>query len=287
MQAVLDRPVSPEEVGQPSRAGLSEAQAGDRVDDHGVPRAGAKVTGLAGDLDDLGGVREAEVVDGDGLDGTQLDAAVAAVAGAAGHGNLVPGQPGQALQHGGLVGLDDEQVMGLLSGDQELGGLAVGLQGVCCGHASKVQVAKQWLEGGDLAGAPSTWPWASTAWVVWSIAASRWTWRPWASASSRPSVRRMVVSLGTLQRSGLSRRAPSATRTGWGASAAHSAIAVIERAPPRTAAAAMARMAMSGWPRPRGLAGRGRWPDSEQVRWFGLLERVGIAQWVEVRRDRG
>jgi hypothetical protein len=44
-----------------------------------VPPAGGKVAGLAGDLEDLGGVREAEVVDGDGLEGAQLDPAVAAV----------------------------------------------------------------------------------------------------------------------------------------------------------------------------------------------------------------
>jgi hypothetical protein len=45
---------------------------------------------------------------------------------------------------------------------------------------------------------------------------------------------------------GASRRAPSAARTGCGVSAAHSAIAVIDRAPVRTAAAAMARIATSG-----------------------------------------
>src|SRR6266511_774957 len=58
MPAVLDRPVPADEVGQPGRASLGEAQAGDRVDDHGVPPAGAKVTGLAGELQDLSGVRK-------------------------------------------------------------------------------------------------------------------------------------------------------------------------------------------------------------------------------------
>jgi hypothetical protein len=46
-------------------------------------------------------------------------------------------------------------------------------------------------------------------------------------------------------------------RTGWGASAAHSAIAAIDRAPASTAAAAMARMATSGWRRPRVARGSG------------------------------
>jgi hypothetical protein len=47
-----------------------------------------------------------------------------------------------------------------------------------------------------------------------------------------------------------SQRVPSAARTGWGASAAHSAIAVIDRAPAKTAAAASTRMATSGCRRP-------------------------------------
>jgi hypothetical protein len=66
-------------------------------------------------------------------------------------------------------------------------------------------------------------------------------------------VRRIVVSLGTAHTQWPvrgSRRAPSAARTGWGASAAHSAIAAIDRAPATTAAAASTRMATSGCRRP-------------------------------------
>jgi hypothetical protein len=134
---------------------LGVGEAGNRVDDHGVPPVGAKTAGLAGDLQDLGGVREAEVAHGDGLEGAQLDAAVPAVAGAVADGHVVPGQPGAAVQQGGLVGLDYEQVVGLLSGDQELGGVGVGLE--CVGgddHAGKVQPVQQGLKGGDLAGDP-------------------------------------------------------------------------------------------------------------------------------------
>ena len=58
VQAVLDRPVSAQEIGEPGGAGLSVGQAGDRVDDHSPPPLGAKLTGLAGDLDDLRGMRE-------------------------------------------------------------------------------------------------------------------------------------------------------------------------------------------------------------------------------------
>ena len=54
-----------------------------------------------------------------------------------------------------------------------------------------------------------------------------------------------------------SQRAPSAERTGWGASAAHSAIAAIERAPASTAAAASPRTQASGWRQPAGLRGSG------------------------------
>jgi hypothetical protein len=50
----------------------------------------------------------------------------------------------------------------------------------------------------------------------------------------------MVASAGAAQWSGASRRAPSAARTGCGASAAHSAIALSDPAPVSTAAAAMA-----------------------------------------------
>jgi hypothetical protein len=126
VQAVLDRPVRAQEVGEPGGAGLSVGQAGDRVDDHSPPPPGAKLTGLAGDLEDLGGVREAEVVDGDGFEGAQLYPAVRVVAGAVQHGYPVPGQVGAAAQEGGLVGLDGEQVVGLLAGHQELGGVGVG-----------------------------------------------------------------------------------------------------------------------------------------------------------------
>jgi DoxX-like family len=55
-----------------------------------------------------------------------------------------------------------------------------------------------------------------------------------ASASRQARVRRMVASAGTAKWSGASWRAPSAARTGWGASATHSAIAAIDRAPAST-----------------------------------------------------
>ena len=98
MQAVLDRPVSSEEVGEPGRAGLLEGEAGDRVDRHGPPPLGvvlAQVPGLAGDLDDLGGMREPEPADRDRLEGSQLDPTVGAVASAVQLGDRCQGRPAQ------------------------------------------------------------------------------------------------------------------------------------------------------------------------------------------------
>jgi hypothetical protein len=70
VQAVLDRPVPSEVVSEPGRAGLLEGEAGDRVDGHGPPPPGAQVADLAGDLDDLGGIREPEPADRDRLEGS-------------------------------------------------------------------------------------------------------------------------------------------------------------------------------------------------------------------------
>ena len=104
----LDRPVAAERVGQRGRADLGVGETGDRVDGHRLPPLGSQGTGLAGDLQDLGGVGGPEVVDGDGLEGAMLDAAVAAVAGGVQDWNAVPGQALAAGQQGGLVGLDRE-----------------------------------------------------------------------------------------------------------------------------------------------------------------------------------
>jgi hypothetical protein len=121
VQAVLDRALAPQKVGQPARAGLGEGEAGDRVRRHGSPPPGVGVQGtaLAGDLDDLRGVREPDVVHRDGLEGADLDAAVGLVARAVQDRNTMPGKLGAALQEGGLVGLDGQQVVRLLGDDEE------------------------------------------------------------------------------------------------------------------------------------------------------------------------
>jgi hypothetical protein len=96
-------------------------------------------------------------------------------------------------------------------------------------------------------------------------------WRGWlvppGTARRWPGLRKAAITLGPLpvrsweasSAKVTSRRwcAPSAARTGWGASAAHSAIAAIDRAPASTAAAARPRTATSGWRRPRAARGSG------------------------------
>jgi hypothetical protein len=103
-------------------------------------------------VQDLCGVREADVAHGDGLEGAQLDAAVGAVAGAVGHGHVLPGDGRAARQQGRLVGLDHQQVVGLLAGDQELGGARVRVE--CVGgddRAGQVQAGQQRDQARDLA----------------------------------------------------------------------------------------------------------------------------------------
>jgi hypothetical protein len=98
-------------------------------------------------------MREAEVVDGDGLEDAVLDAAVAAVAGGIQDWDSVPGQALAAGQQGGLVGLDREQVVGLFTGDQELGRVRMGVEGVGGDHRpGQVEPVQQRLERGDLLG---------------------------------------------------------------------------------------------------------------------------------------
>jgi hypothetical protein len=128
-------------------------QAGDGIDDHGLPSPTAQVAGLAGHLKDLRGVREAQPAHRDRLQGADLHPAVGAVAGAVQHRHLLPGQPGASVQQGGLVGLDGEQVVRGLGGDQELCGLSMGVECISRDHRpGQVQVGQQRLEAGHLAG---------------------------------------------------------------------------------------------------------------------------------------
>jgi hypothetical protein len=82
----------------------------------------------AGDPDGLGGVGEVQASHGGDLEAADLHAVVAPVAGVIGDGDVWPGQGGQLVVQGGLVGLDDQQVGGVLLGDQPVGLLALGVE---------------------------------------------------------------------------------------------------------------------------------------------------------------
>jgi len=123
-------------------------------------------------------VRKAQPGDGGDLQGPQLDAAVALVAGAVHDRDGPPRQPGQLAVQGWLVGLDDQQVLGAAV-DQEAGVVALGVQRVGGDQRTgKVQALKQRLERGDLVAGGGHSRWASTAPSWWSSAASRCTWWP-------------------------------------------------------------------------------------------------------------
>ena len=225
--------------------------------------------------------------DGDGLAGAQLDAAVGPVAGAVQHRHVTPRQAGAARQQGGLVGRDRERVVRVPVGQQELGCLGVGVEGVGGhDHAGQVERVQQPGEPRDFAGGAvdgalgqdraggvvHRGEQVELAAVGRLFGAAQGL----AVDGDRPPVLAVtpvtVAQPGTDRRGqrlvveaaqgaadgGLgSRRAPSAERTGWGASAAHSAIAAIERAPASTAAAASPRTQASGWRQPAGLRGSG------------------------------
>jgi hypothetical protein len=236
------------------------------------------------------------VGDGDRLEGAQLDAAVGPVAGAVQHRHVTPRQAGAARQQGGLVGLDREQVVRMLLGHQELGCPGVGVEGVGGhDHAGQVERVQQRGEprdfaGGAVGGALGQYRAGGVVHRGEQVELAA-VGRLFGAAQGlavdgdRPPVLAVtpvtVAQPGTNRRGqrlvvdpaqgaadgGLrgtvrwpvrgSRRAPSAERTGWGASAAHSAMAAIERAPASTAAAASPRTQASGWRQPAGLRGSG------------------------------
>jgi hypothetical protein len=124
-------------------------------------------------------VREAQPAHRDRLQGADLHPAVGAVAGAVQHRHLPPGQPDTSVQQGGLVGLDGEQVVRALGGDQELCGLSMGVECISRDYRpARSKSANSGWKPGTSPGAPLTACWASTLRVACSMAASRWTAQP-------------------------------------------------------------------------------------------------------------
>jgi hypothetical protein len=98
-------------------------------------------------------VGEVQAGDGGDLQAAGLHPAVAAVVGVVGDRDLVPRQELELALQRGLVGLDDQQVGGVLVGDQPLGVLPLGVQRVGGDHgAGQVQAVQQRPEPGDLVG---------------------------------------------------------------------------------------------------------------------------------------
>jgi hypothetical protein len=98
-------------------------------------------------------VGEVQAGDGGDLQAADLGAAVTAVAGAVGERDRTPRQAGQLAAEAGLVGLDDQQVGGVLFGDQSVGMLALSVHGVGGDDlAGQVQVLQERLEPSDLVG---------------------------------------------------------------------------------------------------------------------------------------
>jgi hypothetical protein len=162
----FDAPVAADPLGELGGGGLAGGQAGDRVDGDGPPLlASGQGPDPAGDAECLRGVGEAEPGrDGGGLEGAVLLTAVAAVALPVTGGDVAPGQVLDLGVQAGLVLLHDQDVMGALAADQELGVLALGVQGIGGDHGSgQVQGRQQRAELGDLVGLASTLAWASTA----------------------------------------------------------------------------------------------------------------------------
>lgn len=98
VHAVLDRPVPAGPFGQFAGGGLLPGQVGDGVDGLGRLPPRAQGTAAPGDPQHLAGVRERQVVDGDGLQLAVLLTAVADVVAAVHHRDLVPGQGSQLFR---------------------------------------------------------------------------------------------------------------------------------------------------------------------------------------------
>jgi hypothetical protein len=167
------------------------------------------------------------------------------LAGAVQHGDAVPGQAGAARQQGRLVGLDLKQVVGLLAGDQELGGVGVGLERVGGDHhVGEVEPVQQRLERGDLLGGAADLALGQHRAAGVSIAASRCIGRP-----SPPAVW-VRAPRTVLPSTAIARQRPAA---GLGRSRSRSA-SQAPMAPARASASRRARVSLR-WFSPAGGAG--------------------------------
>src|SRR5699024_3447457 len=128
----FDAPLALDEVGDSAGCGSVGAEAGDGVHDFFGDEVAGQVVDVAADPGDLGGVGEGDAVGAGHPDGTLDDAAVPGVGcdvvGGGGAAGLGRGEDGGV--QGGLVALDGQQVVGLATSGDVVGGLALGVGGV-------------------------------------------------------------------------------------------------------------------------------------------------------------
>lgn len=144
-------PVLPDVLGQVGGGGLVHRQVGEGVDAFQGEPAGGQDAASADDLQDLVGVGEGQVGDGGHLDPPDLVAAVGGGAGLVHQRDLSPRQPSQLVVQGGVVGLDEGDVVRVLVLDQEAGVVVLGQHRVEGDHGvGQVERVEQGLERGDL-----------------------------------------------------------------------------------------------------------------------------------------
>jgi hypothetical protein len=98
-------------------------------------------------------VGKVQAGDGGDLQAADLDTAAPTVVGVVGDGDLRPGQALELAVQGGLVGLHQQQVVGVLVGDQPVGVFALGVEGVGGDDGvGEVQTLQQRPEPSDLVG---------------------------------------------------------------------------------------------------------------------------------------
>ena len=110
-------------------------------------------------------------------------------------------QAGAAVEQGGLVGLDRQQVVGLLRATRNSAAARwVWSASAVTTVPARSSGASKGAKAGTSSGAPPTWRWVTTARVAWPIAASRWTGRPSPPAPRAP--RRVLPSTATAHPAG-------------------------------------------------------------------------------------
>jgi hypothetical protein len=112
-----------------------------------------QATDPAGDPQGLGGVGEVQAGDGGDPQPADFHTAMPGVAGAVGDGDVLPGRDLELVVERGLVSPHHQDVGAVLSGDQPVGTLALGVERIGSDNGvGEVQAVQQRPEAGDLVG---------------------------------------------------------------------------------------------------------------------------------------